>query len=518
MKEERLVLSSGWSWRFRPEAGTWLRRSLPAIAELRQASGGELLKETGRRRAIWKFQPEAGPTLFVKYYGPPRRMQQLKYWFRNSRSRQEWEAALELEAQGFPVVRHFALGERHASGLLQEDYLVQDYLAGFRNFDRFFEDEFSGKMTRPSRQERNSLIRELARLIRRLHDQGVLQRDFKPDSVMVARAGAGFDFRLVDLERVRLLSRPAGLTPRQRLDNLAKVDQTFGFLGNTADRLRFWRAYFEQPGLPSISGREGLARVSAQAEAKFRNRARERQVWPRGRNQVYDWFEQGPWRVHYHRELSEEWLRNLVEELTASDFNSLQSKIQSRFPAGLKSKIDGATLPLRLRVTKAAFRPGRPWGFGGALYGLALVASLYYRRVPFVPARAAIVRKLGGELSAGCLIALDPGPTFLDWSRIGPEIAVELGFFLSVLDRMGIGLGRLQADSVLVEPERPEGKRLFLHRVEDLILDHSSSPARAERRLQQIARMLAWPDYATIKMLESYQAGRRRWFKDPERW
>ena len=53
MKEERLVLSSGWSWRFRPEAGTWLRRSLPAIAELRQASGGELLKETGRRRAIF---------------------------------------------------------------------------------------------------------------------------------------------------------------------------------------------------------------------------------------------------------------------------------------------------------------------------------------------------------------------------------------------------------------------------------------------------------------------------------
>jgi len=513
IKEKQVVLNLGWSWRLRLEAGSWLSSALPAIAELRRDPSGEILKETGWRRAIWKFQPEGGPTLFVKYYGKPRRLQQLKYWFRNSRSRQEWEVALALEAQGFPVVRHQALGERHTAGLLQEDYLVQDFLEGFRNFDRFFEAEFSGRATPATRRARNLLIQELARLIRRLHDQGVLQRDFKPDSVMVARANGGFQFRLVDLERVRLVARRGGLSLSERLDNLAKVDQTFGFLGNTADRLRFWQAYFEAPGLPSLSPAEGWARVSALAEAKFRKRARERQVWPLGRNEVYNWFDQGPWRVHYHRKLSEEWLHTLVEELTSSGFDSLQSKIQNP-----KSKISEAAVPLRLRITKGAYRPGLPWGFGGALYGLALVASLYYRRVPFVPARAAIVRRQGGDFSQGCLIALDPGRPFLTWSQAGPEIASEVGAFFHVLHRMGIVPGRIQPDSLLVDPERPEGKRLFLNRVEDLVLDQRLSPASAERRLNRIARMLAWPDYATIRLLESYQARRRRWFKDKERW
>jgi hypothetical protein len=506
MKDERLVLSSGWVWRLRPEAKPWLRPALPAIAELRRNPSGELLKETGRRRAIWKFQPEAGPPLFVKHYGRPRLLQQLKYRFRNSRSRQEWEAGLKLEAQGFPVVRHQALGERFAGGLLQEDYLVQDYLEGFRNFDRFFEVEFSGRQTPAARRERNVVIQEFARLIRRLHDQGALQRDFKPDSVMVARANEGFQFRLVDLERVRLSRGGRGLSPAERLDNLAKLDQTFGFLGNTADRLRFWRAYFELPELRPLPVADGFARVSALAEAKFRKRARERQVWPLGRNQVYDWFDHGPWRVHYHRELSEELLHTLVEELNSSGFDSLPSKIS------------GAALPLRLRITKGVFRPGLPLGFGGARYGLALVASLYYRRVPFVPARAAIVRRRGGDIFQAGLLALDPGPPFLTWSQAGPEMASEVGAFLRVLHRMGMVLGRIQPDSLLADPERPAGKRLFLNRVEDLILDQTISPDQAQDRLRRIAEMLTWPESATIRLLESYQAGNRRWFQDKERW
>jgi len=513
MKEERRAWSPGWVWRLRPDAPDWLRSCLAAIPGLDREAGAELLKETGRRRSIWKWRPASGPLLFIKHYGRPRFWKQLKYLFRNSRTQQEWEVALALEARGFPVVRHWALGEKFRAGLLKEDYLVQDYLPGFRNFDRFWEEELVGKRKRKLRQERNALIAELARLIRRLHDQGVWQRDFKPDSVMVTRIAQGFDLKLVDLERVRLLSRSRGLSLRRRLDNLAKVDQTFGFLGNTADRLRFWRTYWEQPGLPPLPGKEGFARVGALAEDKFRRRAREREIWPVSVNSVYNSFEQGPWRVHYHREIPEEWLRELVAELAASGADLFQSKIQN-----LKSKITGNPIRLSLRPARGAFRPGWPWGFSGARYGLKLVAHLYYRRVPFVPARAALLRKRGGDFFPGYLVALDPGPPFQTWNQTGPEIAAEVGGFLRVLHRMGLTLGRVQADSFLVDPERPKGRRLYLFRVEDLILGRTPDPDEAERRLGQVVEMLAWPNYATMELRKAYRGASRRWFKEKERW
>lgn len=514
MQETRIALGSGWRWRVRPNAPEWLTSSLAEIPGLERSGQAERFKETGGRRTIWKWRTASGPVLFIKHYRKPPLWKQLKYLFRHSRSRQEWKAALALEERGFPVVPHLALGEHFRFGLLESDYLVQEFISGYRNFDRFFEEEFTNLRSAQARRERNALIAELARLVRRLHDAGVWQRDFKPDSVMVSRTAAGFDLRLVDLERVRLLSDRRGLSWRRRLDNLAKIDHTFGYLGNTADRLRFWRAYWEADGQTAPPAKESFARISALAEAKFRNRAHQREVWPLRVNEVYNQFEQGPWRVHFHREIPAEWLCELASRLTRTAAETPPPQVYH-----LKSTITGQPLRLSLRPAKGRLRAGRrPRSFGGALSALKLVAHLYYRRVPFIPIRAVLVHQRLGDWREGWLLALDPAPRFQTWEQAGPDLAAEAGAFLRTLHRMGLSLAGFRPDTFVVDPTRPAGRRLYLYRLEDLCRGRTPDPKQAERSLSQLAQVLSWPNSAMIEMQKAYRASTRRWFKEKEQW
>ena len=90
-----------------------------------------------------------------------------------------------MENLGLPVARHLAMGERRIAGLLQEDYLIQEALSGYKDFDRWFAENFEGKLHGRPVLERRHAINRLAALIRRMHDQGVLQRDLKPDQIVV---------------------------------------------------------------------------------------------------------------------------------------------------------------------------------------------------------------------------------------------------------------------------------------------------------------------------------------------
>jgi hypothetical protein len=133
----------------------------------------------------------AGKTYYVKRYrhaAVP--LRPLKFLFKPSQARQEWNIAQNINA---PIVRHLALGERWGFGL-QESILITE---GFDGHE-------------PTAADADRVLA----FVRQLHAAGVLQRDLHPGNILV-----GKELRLVDLHGTELRTPTAD----EIADNLARL-------------------------------------------------------------------------------------------------------------------------------------------------------------------------------------------------------------------------------------------------------------------------------------------------------
>ena len=144
----------------------------------------------------------SGTEFYVKRYrhfvvpGRP-----LKFFFKQSQARKEWELAKKLKALQIPIVPHIALGERWNWRGLQESILIT------RRFEGKPLDETPGV----------SLDLVLS-FIQAMHARGVLHMDLHPGNILVAADQK--EMRLVDLHGIRIQS---GITEPQRASNLARL-------------------------------------------------------------------------------------------------------------------------------------------------------------------------------------------------------------------------------------------------------------------------------------------------------
>lgn len=492
----RKVKLGGWTWRAREKFVPGLSALAEAVLSLPGNAGAERVKVTSGRRGIWKVRV-AGAEVFVKHYTAPRFSKQVKHLVRNSRTRQEWEMGLKLEGLGLPVARPLAMAERRRSGLLQEDYLLEEWLEGYQNFDLWFREHWERARSGPELKQRREAVVRLAFLIRRLHDLGVLQRDFKPDSIMVGPDG---DYKLVDLERALVKRRPGGLSLSDRLDNLTKIDQTFGFVGSLTDRLRFLRAYFGDR-TPKKRLHAYALRIGESAERKFRKQARERRSWLRESNELYQVFEVRGFKVCAHRFLDRGFMLDFIKRMKRGDNWKL---IPHPGPGHEGEKLSAL------------------WCDAGT--ALAHTPSLAYRKVPFVPARAAV---FPASERFSLLLSLVPGPPLMTWARAAAlarergredEFARELGRSLRVFHRMGITLREATHDAMLFDPACSDPSRRFrLNRLDLVELDRTPGRAEAMRFLMRTGDALRLSGRAQAALVEGYQASRLRWFRAPTR-
>ena len=135
---------AGWvrqltAWKCSPKVGLMIRLEQlgvrwevhPDCAPLLEA----VLKSSGRtvKKSPVKLVTShevGGRTWFVKRYqheAVP--LRPLKFFFKPSQARQEWDVAQQLDALGVPGVRHVALGERWGIGL-RESVLITEGFAG----------------------------------------------------------------------------------------------------------------------------------------------------------------------------------------------------------------------------------------------------------------------------------------------------------------------------------------------------------------------------------------------------
>lgn len=153
------------------------------------ADPGKRIKES--RVKLVTVHEIAGKTYYVKRYRHAGvALRPLKFFFKPSQARQEWQLAQKINA---PIVKHLALGERWTLTGLQESILITE--------------GFPGKA--PTDWPR------VVEFVRQLHERGVLQRDLHPDNILAN----GDEYRLVDLHGTILKT----LTEEEKADNLARL-------------------------------------------------------------------------------------------------------------------------------------------------------------------------------------------------------------------------------------------------------------------------------------------------------
>lgn len=161
-------------------------------------SPGEIVKESPVK-SVTRHQV-GGTTFYIKRYlhhAVP--LRPLKFLFKRTQARQEWELAQQLEARHIPIVRHVALGERRNWRGIEESILVTE---GFDGLPLIYVPGVDPLAVQ--------------RFVEQMHDQGVLQEDLHPGNLLVRKEP--FELRLVDLHGTLVLPR---LSREQREANLA---------------------------------------------------------------------------------------------------------------------------------------------------------------------------------------------------------------------------------------------------------------------------------------------------------
>ena len=168
------------------------------------ADPGQVVKKTPTK--VVTVHRIDGKTLYVKkYLNAARRLRPFKYYFKTSEAKSEWALAAQIAARGIPVVPHLAMGEQWTTAGLQESIIITEGFDGVR-LDKY------------PHQETDELQAALARHLRAMHDNGVLQRDLHHNIMVKAQP---LELCRIDVDRSELLPP---LSEEQRIENMAYLN------------------------------------------------------------------------------------------------------------------------------------------------------------------------------------------------------------------------------------------------------------------------------------------------------
>ena len=223
-----------------------LRELLGTPSRLVDGASCHLLKDSRTTRVTRRALLPGGPELFVKRYNYQGFLYALKDVLRSSRSQRAWIAANGLVARGIPTATPVAYLERRRLGVLLESYLITEEVEGegLREFAR------RSRASGASLDEKRQVTREVAALVRRMHEKGVSHRDLKGRNILIRQESPGrFRPFLLDLDGVQF--GRAGWQRRAR--DLARLSWDFRDhpAVTRSDRLRFLLAYLVPKDRPA---------------------------------------------------------------------------------------------------------------------------------------------------------------------------------------------------------------------------------------------------------------------------
>jgi hypothetical protein len=441
MFEELALDKPGWKFECVDKSARHLVAELRAAAKSKDREALKIFKTTTGRRRIYLYAPSGAPQKYlVKFYLPAALAKRVKYLVRNSRCRQEYFAAKKLAELKIPAVRAIAFGFRGDYKLPAEELVVEPYLEGIKTLEQLWKESGS--------EDQKRLFKVFSKTLARMHESGVLQRDFKPDSVLAQVKAGEFELILSDLERIKFFSRP--LSKAQRTDNLGKIFQSFLLCHYAPELETLFEQYSKESGLDFSSGESRkLALLSGVRQLK--KVADKMQNWADKTNELIEKFDKEGMELRVSRSVGKEALEKLpvLGRLAKSDEIEVSGKRMELLEIGSAKK---------------------------------LMERYFYLYELGVPARAVLFALDYFDDRPGIAgIEIDDAMKTLAVFLTGPhkdksaEFFTGLGEFLFRLELLGISFKGLVCESILVK-KTDDGLQLLLSRPDLLAFD---PPGRA---------------------------------------
>jgi len=186
--------------------------------------------------------------IIFKRYNQKKRIDPFKDFFRPSRAFKARKVGNALFYSGLPVALPIGAFEERRFGWVRHSYFVMEKLNAKR-LNEFLQEEFghtkaSGRsLTGGEIRKKRKVLGALARLVRRLHNQGFANRDLKPTNIFVSEGPEeNLAFYIIDYDAYTLKRR---VSARRRLCDLSRMELAAPKLRvlSRTERMRFLREY-----------------------------------------------------------------------------------------------------------------------------------------------------------------------------------------------------------------------------------------------------------------------------------
>ncbi|MCK5271713.1 MAG: hypothetical protein KAJ52_04015, partial [Sedimentisphaerales bacterium] len=234
------------------------QNNLLTVADVFASQNGEHLIKPGlgtRERIRLKLTDDTGQkvVLYLKRYGSHSMTALLKRrLIRRSRAAAavfDFAAGLNLAERGVPVARPIAYGQQSNWLGEKRSFVIFEELPRADALERLLPQLPEHQKQYKLLQDKNELVRQIARLVRRLHEKGFYHRDLYLSHIFLCRDRYDNErLCLIDLQRV---FRPLMYSRRWRVKDLAQFCFSARDYFNETDMINFFKAYFQSDVLSS---------------------------------------------------------------------------------------------------------------------------------------------------------------------------------------------------------------------------------------------------------------------------
>jgi Lipopolysaccharide kinase (Kdo/WaaP) family len=167
----------------------------------------------GGRNILKTFELDGGKVVIVKSFGRPNMVNRIVYkYLRAPKARRSFHHSHKLLDLGIKAPQPIAFFENFNSYSITDSYFISEQI--------YPDILFLTLLLTPEDPRYDEVVRHFAGLAYRMHEKGVEFKDFSPGNVLVMAGEDGYDFYLVDLNRMAFHE---GMTLEMRLKNFERL-------------------------------------------------------------------------------------------------------------------------------------------------------------------------------------------------------------------------------------------------------------------------------------------------------
>jgi heptose I phosphotransferase len=239
-----------------------IQNRLDTLKSFLQYANVEIVKQAIKERNTVKLVLDEGhgqSTFFLKRHAAPSVKEYLKLLIRFSWPKSafnEWRAIIRFHQVGIPTMVPVAAGvKRNSLGIAKQSFVLTREISNAHRLDHYLAKWLRRPLSKEEIQRKRRLIRQLARLTRKMHIMGLNHRDYYLCHIFIRTTEESRDCELfiVDLHRVDIRKKVGN---RWIVKDLAALNfSSLDLPIHTTDRMRFFKLYLQKVRLDKKSCR-----------------------------------------------------------------------------------------------------------------------------------------------------------------------------------------------------------------------------------------------------------------------